>query len=74
MMLEDGCITNRPKGGESTTAGVVDNNDSRVKRDYCNVVEPKARLSNEPEASETAIRPSVAREVIIIIVVDGGGG
>ena len=27
--------------------------DSRAKRGYCKVVEPEARLSNEPEASET---------------------
>ena len=26
--------------------------DSRAKRGYCKVVEPKAKLSNEPEASE----------------------
>jgi hypothetical protein len=46
--------------------------DRRAKRGCHNV--ERSETSNEPKASETfTIRPSVAREMVIIIV-DGGGG
>ena len=46
-----------------------------VERSETDVKSSVARLSNEPKASETVnVRPSVARELILIIIVDGGGG
>ena len=63
-------ITNRPKGGESTTAD-DDNTNSRAKRGYCK--RSSVARQSVVERSDTIVKEAKPTQLEVNIV-DGGGG